>query len=155
MAASGGRDLPLVHDVLDLVVGEPGHVRVERAAEGRDQDRHADRGAELAGGVQHARGQAEVLAGHRAHRAHVQRREADPHPDADHQQPGQDADVGPRVVRRGRQEGHPQHPDRHHDQCRLRELAGRPRVRRASHERPRDGPHSGIGTIANAASSCV
>ena len=50
-------DLPLVHGVLDPLVGEPGHVRVQGAAEGGHQDRHADRRAELARGVEHARGE--------------------------------------------------------------------------------------------------
>ena len=113
---------------------------MQRSAERRDQDRHAERGAELARGVQHARREPEVLARHRAHGAHVQRREADPHPEPDHQQPGQDADVGPGVVGGGGQEGHPQHPDRHHYQCRFGELSGRPGVGGPAHERPRHQP---------------
>ena len=137
----GSRDLPFADDVVDLLVREPAHVRVEGAAEGRDQDRHADRHAELARRVENAGGEAHLGARHGAHRAHVQRREADAHSHADQEQAGQDAQVAERVVGRRRHERDDQHADRHGDQARLRELAGCTPVRRAAHERPHHEPH--------------
>ena len=124
-------------------------------AEGCDEDGHSDRRAELARGVEDARGHAHLLSGHGTHRADVQRRKAHSHADADHRQPGQDAQVRPCVVGGGGQERQPEHPDGHRDQRRPGDLAGG----FVSATLPTSGqtirPQSGTGVRASAASSWV